>query len=207
MPAKFEFGANFVLVLAAAAIVAALAGALGAVYLSPFLVDDSVRIRDYYLSENAVHTSPHSVRVNMDKGKTNYLLVDLRSQQEYEREHVIGAVNIPAYKDPATPAYEDVDRIVGAFAALPKGKEIIAYCYSMPCMTGRKIGKILAERGIYVKMLNIGWNEWRYYWTLWNHEGENASVEDYVVSGPQPGAPKPVGAVKSTCGQNGQTSC
>jgi len=37
-------------------------------------------------------------------------------------------------------------------------------------MTGRKIGKMLAEKEIYVKHPNIGWNEWRYYWNLWNHE-------------------------------------
>lgn len=25
---------------------------------------------------------------------------------------------------------------------------------------------------IQVKTLNIGWNEWRHFWTLWNHEYE-----------------------------------
>ena len=178
MPAKAGFDKNFILMLVAAAIVAVIAGAIGAVYLSPMLVDNNLRIRDYYLSESAVHISPHAVRVNMDKGKTNYLLVDLRSPQEYAAGHVIGAVNIYAYKAPSVSAYDEVDRIVGAFAALPKDKEIIVYCYSMPCMTSRDIGKMLAEHGIYVKMLTIGWNEWRWYWRLWNHEGENASVED-----------------------------
>ena len=49
-------------------------------------------------------------------------------------------------------------------------------------MTGRKMGKLLAEHEIFVKHLAIGWNEWRYFWTQWNHEHEwgNTKVEDYV---------------------------
>lgn len=55
-------------------------------------------------------------------------------------------------------------------------------------MTGRKVGKLLVEHGIYMKHLGIGWNEWRYYWNLWNHDGEMLSkMEDYVVSGKEPG--------------------
>lgn len=152
---------------------------------------DNDRIKEFYLTENAVHVSPHSVRKKMDKGDNGYVLVDLRSAQEYEKEHVVGAINIPAYKDPEHSAYDEVDRIVGEFAKLPKEKEIIVYCYSMPCMTGRKIGKMLTEHNIYVKHLGIGWNEWRYFWNLWNHDGEAESkMEDYVVSGKEPGTPK-----------------
>jgi hypothetical protein len=82
-----------------------------------------------------------------------------------------------------------VDRIVREFRTLPKEKDIIVYCYSIPCMTGRKVGQMLADKGIYVHHLGIGWNEWRHFWELWNHEHEWAttSVEDYVTSGKQPG--------------------
>jgi len=111
------------------------------------------------LTENAAHVSPHTLRRKMDKGEQDYILVDLRSPQEYEREHIIGAVSIPAYTDPNTSAYEEKDRIIRQFRELIEknpGKEIITYCYSIPCMTGRKIGKMLAENGIFVKTLIIG---------------------------------------------------
>lgn len=151
-------------------------------------------IKDFYLTENAVHVSPHSIRGQMDKGTGNFVLVDLRSAEEYSKEHIVGAVNIPAYKDPNTSAYDEVERIVGSFQKLIKdnqNKDIIVYCYSTPCMTGRKIGKILAEHDIYVKHLGIGWNEWRYYWNLWNHDGERKTlVENYIVKGNEPGTPK-----------------
>ncbi|MEM4369161.1 MAG: rhodanese-like domain-containing protein [Candidatus Woesearchaeota archaeon] len=152
-------------------------------------------IKDFYLTENAVHVSPHSIRKAMDKGDDNFILVDLRSQEEYEKGHIVGAVSIPANKDPNTPAYVDVKRIVSSFKELRAknpNKDIVVYCYSISCMSGRKIGKMLAENGIYVKHLGIGWNEWRYFWNLWNHEHEwnTTSVENYIATGKEPGTPK-----------------
>tara|TARA_Y100000310_G_C20648240_1_gene797874 strand:+ start:638 stop:1252 length:615 start_codon:yes stop_codon:yes gene_type:complete len=151
-------------------------------------------INDFYLSENAVHVSPHHIRKALNKGEDDFILVDLRSQEEYEREHIVTAINIPAYKDPDTSAYSDVERIVNSFKELQEDnqdKDIIVYCYSGPCMTGRKVGLLLVENNIYVRHLGIGWNEWRYFWDLWNHEHEwdVTNVEDYVYSGQEPGNP------------------
>lgn len=164
-------------------------GVLAVVFLQSYAPGNDALIRDFYRTENAVHVSPHGLRKKMDDRKADYILVDLRSKEEYEREHIAGAISIPAYSDPDTSAYGDVERIVGAFKALPQGKPIIVYCYSMPCMTGRKIGLMLTEHDIYVQHLGIGWNEWRHFWNLWNHEHEWASVKvsDYVVSGAEPG--------------------
>lgn len=153
-------------------------------------------IRNFYLTENAVRVSPHTIRVKMDKGESNFILVDLRSSEEYEKEHIISAINIPAYKDPNTSISIDTEkgekeRITSSFRNLNPNKEVIVYCYSSPCMTGRKIGNLLAENGIYVKHLGIGWNEWRYSWKLWNHDGETPTeVNDYIFSGKEAGKPK-----------------
>lgn len=169
-------------------------------------------IKEFYDVENAVHVSPHSIRKKMDGGKTDFILVDLRSQQEYETEHIIGAINIPTYKNPNIPISieteaEEKERIINAFKELEKqNKEIVTYCYSMPCMTGRKVGKLLSDNGIYVKTLNIGWNEWRYYWDLWNHDAEDkVDPKDYIISGKEPGTPK-LKDIHSSCGE-GELSC
>lgn len=161
-------------------------------------------IAEFYEVENATHVSPHSLRGKLDKGGTTVLVVDLRSAVEYEKAHIIGAINIPVYSDPNTPAYEDVDRIVAQFKkaiADNPTKEVITYCYSMPCMTGRKIGKMLAEHDIFVKTLIIGWNEWRYAWTSWNHEHEwkTTKPEDYIWKGKESGVPV-VRELPSPCG-------
>ncbi|MBI3332327.1 rhodanese-like domain-containing protein [Candidatus Peregrinibacteria bacterium] len=164
-------------------------------------------IREFYDTENAVHVSPHSIRKKIAEGAQDFILVDLRSQEEYEKEHIVGAVSIPAYKDRDTSDYGAVDRIVAAFREFPKDKNIIVYCYSMPCMTGRKIGQMLTEHGIYVQHLGIGWNEWRHFWTLWNHEHEwsRTNVEEYVASGKEPGSFK--GTPSTTPCTEGQFGC
>lgn len=184
-------------------LVSALVGALVAWTILSFQEDSTEElIKDFYATEVAVHVSPHGLRKHMDQGDDSFILVDLRSAQEYEREHIIGAINIPAYSDPNHSAYEEVERIVTAFEALAENKEIIVYCYSTPCMTGRKIGNVLAENGIYVQHLGIGWNEWRYHWETWNHEHEwsQIKVEDYIMSGPEPGIPE-LRELPSPCGE------
>ncbi len=198
-----------------AVIISAVVGSLATIGTMSFVGGSKEKtkeelIKEFYDVENAAHVSPHGLRGKLDQGGTTVLLIDLRSAQEYEREHIIGAINIPAYSDPNTPAYEDVDRIVGQFkeaiAANP-GKEVITYCYSIPCMTGRKIGKMLTEHGIYVKTLIIGWNEWRHFWTLWNHEHEWKATkpEDYIWQGKEPGVPIQR-ELPSPCGE-GEFSC
>ncbi len=142
----------------------------------------------YYAMENAVMVSPHGLRKRMDAGDTSFQLVDVRSPMEFSKAHIIGAVNVAAYADPDTAAYEETERMLEEFRALGDEKELILYCYSKACMTGRKIGKLLSQNGIYAKHLNIGWNEWRYAWQSWNHEHEweSARVESYIASSAAP---------------------
>ncbi len=196
-----------------AVVVSAIAGATASFIVYDTLQhSESALIKDFYLTENAVLVSPHSLRGKMDKGADGYVLVDLRSKEEYEKEHIIGAVNIPAYANPNKSYDINTDKaakeeIIKKFSELPKDKDIVVYCYSAPCMTGRKVGKLLAENGIYIKHLGIGWNEWRYFWNMWNHEHEwdATDVMDYIASGPEPGAPK-VREPSKACGL-GELSC
>jgi len=190
-------------------------GGIGATYAFMNFIEPEFNqeqlIAEFYAVETAVHISPHSVRKGLDSGDKSFILVDLRSQEEYEREHIIGAVNIPAYKDPDTSAYSETERIIGSFEKLKAenpNRNIITYCYSVPCMTSRKIGNLLAQNSIYVQALNIGWNEWRYYWTLWNHEHEwdQTDVMDYIATGSEPGIPKLKDDVYN-CGTTGDQGC
>jgi rhodanese-related sulfurtransferase len=168
-------------------------------------------IEEFYLTENEISVSPHHIRKGMAKGDESFILVDLRSEEEYIEEHIVGAVNIPAYKDKDHSDYGAVERIVASFKELEEnnpGKDIIVHCYSIPCMTGKKVGKMLAENGIYVQHLGIGWNEWRYFWTMWNHphEWNITNVEDYVISGIEPGKINEI-LVSASCPIEGGLGC
>ena len=85
---------GFILV---AVVAGALAGGLTTNYLvssEPVEKTNEELIKEFYDVETSVHVSPHHIRKDMDKGKNNVILVDLRSQEEYEREHVIGAISL-----------------------------------------------------------------------------------------------------------------
>jgi len=75
-------------------------------------------------------------------------------------------------------------------------------------MNGRKAGNFLSENEIYVQELTIGWNEWRYGWEMWNYdtEWEEKKVEDYVISGSEPGEFEGE-SLPSPCPIGGSLSC
>lgn len=156
----------------------------------------------YYASEVATLVSPHSIRGRMDKGDNSFILVDTRAKEDYEREHIIGAINIDSA--------ESLENVLAQYQALDHTKEIIIYCYSASCMNGRKVGHYLAENGVYVKEMTVGWNEWRYDWTGWNYDSEwdSTNVADYVIAGSEPGTPKFREDVDlGGCGVEGELGC
>jgi rhodanese-related sulfurtransferase len=141
----------------------------------PSVSSTEARIKDHYETETSVLISPSTLRKRMDAKDQTFVLIDLRSKGEYDKEHIVGAVNIPAVS-------MTKEQIITAFKKLPKDKEIIVHCYSMVCMLGRQTGEVLAQNGIYVKELGIGWSEWKYYWGLWNPGEDPEKGKAYVVS-------------------------
>lgn len=137
------------------------------------------RITSFYEDENAAVVSPSTMEKMIDAKDQSYILVDLRSKAEYDAEHIVTAINIPAVS-------LSVGQIVAEFAKLPKDKQIIVHCYSGYCMLGRQTGKILAEHGVYVKELDAGWSEWRYHWDLINPGEDPSGYKKYMVEGNTP---------------------
>ncbi len=131
---------------------------------------------EFYTVENAVAVSPHDIRMEMDKWGKDFIIVDLRSAWEYEKEHIKWAINIPGVAGDTNAEAQEA-RLVAEFAKLPKDKRIIVHCYTHYCMLAKHVWLMLAKQGIYVHELNVGWNEWRYQWDLWNGEGTSKTVD------------------------------
>jgi len=169
---------------------------------------DKDLIAEYYKVENLVSVSPYDIRTGLQRGTyDDFVLVDMRSPAEYEAGHITTAINIPNYLPSDATGESSEDRIVKAFkevVAENPDKEIIVHCYSAACMVSRKVGDTLAGYDIYIKHLNIGWYEWKYYWTLWNGE-DGSSAEDYITTGTEPGEPV-IGGPIAPCGE-GEFSC
>ena len=171
-------------------------------------VSDEELISEYYKVEALVSVSPYDIKTALQRGTHNeFVLVDLRTQAEYDQEHITSAVNVPSYSPSDATGETSEERIVKAFEQIianNPGKDIITYCYSAACMASRKVGNMLAQHGIYTKHLNIGWYEWKYYWTMWNGEDGNRA-EDFITTGSEPGEPE-IGGPIDPCGE-GEFSC
>lgn len=151
-------------------------GGVGIVAYKIWSEQPNQRIRHFYEGEMAAVVSPTTVKRMIDQKDERLLLVDLRSKAEYDREHIIGALNIPA-------SSMSSEQVVAAFRKLPKDKEIIVYCYSFACTLGRQVGRQLARSGIYVKEMSVGWTEWRYTWDAWNGGAAPLDGRPYLATG------------------------
>ena len=66
-----------------------------------------------------------------DKG----LVVDVRSPDQYEKEHIPGAINIP------------LDKLEEKLGELPRDRPIVVYCGSSRCTASLKAARLLSEKG------------------------------------------------------------
>jgi rhodanese-related sulfurtransferase len=154
---------------AALILISALAGGMvGASLTNSLSKQPALLFEDFYTVETAVSVSPSDFIADLQVGKTDGLLVDLRAPSEYAAGHLVTAVNVPAIQ-------MDSNRLLAAFQQLPKDKPVITYCYSSYCMLSRHVGKALADKGIFVQHLTAGWYE------------INRDLNAFVVTGPNPG--------------------
>ncbi|MEM1971000.1 MAG: rhodanese-like domain-containing protein [Candidatus Anstonellales archaeon] len=146
----------------------------------------------YYESKYLVEVSPYILVNRISNQDDSFILVDLRSELEYSKGHIVGAINIPVVG-------MDNQTIVGKFRELMKqnpNKEIIVYCGSASCRLGDRIGYLLSINGINVKKLAVGWNEWKYYPKLFMGDAD-IDMKAFIVEGPEPG--KYTGSPQTAC--------
>jgi len=175
--------------------------------------DKEAQITEYYANSVATLQSPHGLRKMLANGtaKDKYVIVDVRSEEEYLDGHMVTALSIPAYTNKDNTEKTSEERVIEDFRKLQAenpDKTILVYCYSASCMTGRNVGNLLAQNGVYVKDMTIGWNEWRYFPEVWNypHEWEDLNIMDYVVEGAEPGE-VPKGLAPKGCTLDGSLGC
>lgn len=149
-----------------------------------FFTTDNQNIENFYNESIATLVSPHHLRSEMDKGNDYYLLIDTREQEDYLSGHITGAVNIVPDKN----LVSNFEKVI----AENPDKDLIIYCYTHVCMRGKRIGKELAESGLYIKELGIGFNEWKNFWKEWNYESEWNSIDiaKYITVGEEVGVIK-----------------
>ncbi len=77
------------------------------------------------------------------------LLLDMRPEDEYAAGHLPGALNLPT------------DRLDAAITALPREREIVAYCHGPYCVLSFEAVEALRARGFEARRLEDGFPEWK----------------------------------------------
>lgn len=82
------------------------------------------------------------------------LLLDLRSKEEYDAGHIVGAISVPM---------TDLDVFM---RDLPNHAEVIAYCRGPLCLYSAVAAEKLQAQGITAYRMDEGLNEWHAYFQL-----------------------------------------
>ena len=103
---------------------------------------------DHFAGRLAVETDAADVAAALTAGEPDFVLVDARSRQAYQRGHLPGAVSLP---------HAEIDE--AALEALPDGL-VVAYCWGPGCNAATKASRRLAELGRPVKEMLGGYEYW-----------------------------------------------
>lgn len=91
--------------------------------------------------------SASELRDRLEQGKV--VVLDVRPEVEYRAGHISGAVSAP------------LERLESIAPALPKRREIVAYCRGPYCVYADDAVRLLRARGLRARRLDVGFPEWR----------------------------------------------
>jgi len=106
---------------------------------------------DYFIAKLKYEMSPYGLNALMEEGASGYLVIDVRSSEEYDAGHIHGALNIPLV---------DLPKML---SEIPKDKTVVTYCGSITCQLAPKAALELAQKGYTVMELHGGFREWQSY--------------------------------------------
>jgi rhodanese-related sulfurtransferase len=91
--------------------------------------------------------SAPELQERLEQGKV--IVLDVRPEAEYRAGHIESAVSAP------------LDRLESLAAALPKRREVVAYCRGPYCVYADDAVRLLRARGLRARRLDVGFPEWR----------------------------------------------
>ncbi|WP_243652991.1 rhodanese-like domain-containing protein [Tumebacillus sp. BK434] len=104
----------------------------------------------HFANKLAFETDPADVRIELESGECDFVLLDARSREAYAGGHLPGAVSLP---------YREIS--AESTAAFDKNRLIVTYCWSPACNAAAKAGLRLSELGFAVKEMFGGVEYWQ----------------------------------------------
>ena len=102
---------------------------------------------EFFKAKLAYTTNPYDIHNRLKDSNT--VILDVRDQESYKKEHIPGAKNVP------------LSELAKHIATLPKNKTLVTYCWSLTCWAAPKAALQLAEKGFKVQELVGGIKEWK----------------------------------------------
>jgi rhodanese-related sulfurtransferase len=105
-------------------------------------------LADEYLGERVEVEQLSAEELARRLANDQVVLLDVRPEQEYRAGHIAGARSAP------------LDELPGLLSKLPR-REIVAYCRGPYCVYADDAVRLLRERGLTARRLDVGFPEWR----------------------------------------------
>jgi rhodanese-related sulfurtransferase len=106
-------------------------------------------LADEYLGERDGVEQLSAAELEQRLARGDVIVLDVRPEPEYRAGHIAGARSAPL-------------EVLEALAAkLPRRREIVAYCRGPFCVYADDAVRLLCERGLRARRLDVGFPEWR----------------------------------------------
>jgi rhodanese-related sulfurtransferase len=109
---------------------------------------DPAKAKAFFEAKLAFTTGPVELNRMIQAHENNFNLIDVRAPEDYAKEHIPGAINLPKEKW----AHPE---------GLSEEKTNIVYCYSMVCHLAASACMVFASQGFPVMELDGGFDEWK----------------------------------------------
>jgi rhodanese-related sulfurtransferase len=106
-------------------------------------------LADEYLGERDGVEQLSASELDQRLARGDVVVLDVRPEAEYQAGHIAGARSAPL---------SSLDSIV---EGLPRRREVVAYCRGPYCVYADDAVRLLRERGLKARRLDVGYPEWR----------------------------------------------
>ena len=106
-------------------------------------------LADGYLGERDGIEELSAEELEQRLARDQVVVLDVRPELEYRAGHIAGARSAP------------LDELPSLLAKLPRRREIVAYCRGPYCVYADDAVRLLRERGLKARRLDVGFPEWR----------------------------------------------
>ena len=102
----------------------------------------SEEAQKHFAAKLTVETDAWDVKTDLERGRSDIVVIDVRSREAYDERHIAGAISFP---------YRSMNS--ETTAQLPRGKVMVTYCWHTGCNGSTKGALKLAALGFRVKEL------------------------------------------------------